>query len=912
MIVGREQEAALIGDFVRLRHDERPATAQALLVRGDPGMGKTALIETAVRSVIPDGITVLVARGHQSEADFPFAALHQLLRPVLDRMDSLPERQRSALRGAFAMDFDGGPPDRMLVGMATLTLLSELGERGPVLLVIDDVQWIDRASQDVVGFLARRLPGEPITVLAATRESAPPAFGEDFTELRLGPLGDDAAGALLDRQPDPPARTLARRVLSQAGGNPLAIIELAKVAGAKMGRAAFWSAETFPLTERLEQVYAMHLAELPRQTRELLLLLSTADGAEWRAVLAAASGAVPPTALEPAERAGLVSRDGSGPSFRHPLIRSAIYQAASVEARRTAHLAIARAVQHDPDRRAWHLAAAAAGPDEEVASLLQEVAERAERRGAPAEALTAMDRAAQLTPDRRVRARRLARAAQFALFNEMVERVKQYGDTIATLTDEPEVLAQLPPLVGWAISNSGRQDSAMNLLVPAAEAAASHSPMAALGILSVMGSVAVYSGVREHREQIRRTAALITEPLDPGNPMPMWVKASADMLAAHDWIGVEVERARATSNPDFFTRLLLGFMAFHSDHTAAAIDLHGGLLDPEREAALPGSNSSFLSFYGFACLDAGKWKKAESMAAHAVRISIEINPGFSTAMARSLQATLAALRGQADEARTLAQRAMSAADPQSRVVTARCERALGLAATAEGNHEIAYDHFRELFTSGGGPVHDHLSYYALADLAAAAVLTGRADEAELVLRAASADLSERPTVRLGLLMSTARAILATSDEEAERHFQAALGDPAGDQWPFERARAHLEYGQRLRRQKQIKTARAELTAALDVFERLGAAPWAQRARIELSAAGVRPAGPEPSLTKLLTAQELQIVSLAGQGLTNKEIGERLFLSHRTIGSHLYRIFPKLGITTRAQLHAFAAEDSDLG
>ncbi|MGW4802234.1 helix-turn-helix transcriptional regulator, partial [Nonomuraea sp. NPDC004297] len=271
--------------------------------------------------------------------------------------------------------------------------------------------------------------------------------------------------------------------------------------------------------------------------------------------------------------------------------------------------------------------------------------------------------------------------------------------------------------------------------------------------------------------------------------------------------------------------------------------------------------------------------------------------------------TLAALRGQAGRARALAHQSLAGTDPQNRLVIVRCGRALGLAATAEGSHEAAYNHFRHLFTGGGEPVHDHHSYHALADLAGAAALTGHVEDAVRVIDAAAGDLAGRSTERLTLLLGTARGLLAASDEDASRHFEAAIdGCPPG-QWPFERARAHLEHGQRLRRRYRTRRAREELSAALDVFERLGARPWAERARIELRAAGLRPGGPERSRLDLLTAQELQIVRLAGQGLTNKEIGERLFLSHRTVSSHLYRIFPKLGVSNRAQLHAFA-DDGD--
>ncbi|MGI5515939.1 LuxR C-terminal-related transcriptional regulator [Streptomyces sp. CA-106131] len=744
-------------------------------------------------------------------------------------------------------------------------------------------------------------------MLTGTRGSTPASFGGDFAELDVEPLSAEAAGELLDLQPVTLARTVRRRLLNQTRGNPLAIIELAEVARDEDG-TQFRPGGLFPLTERLERIFAVRLAELPRATRNLLLLMSTADGFEWPMVVAAMPGGLPDDALLPAERAQLLHRSDLGPYFRHPLIRSTLYHTASLEERRAAHQTVAQALEESPDRRAWHLAAAASGPDEDLAVMLAEVGERAGRRGAPSEALAAMERSAELTPDATARARRLTRAAQFALFNDRPDKVEQYAATAAALTDAPDVRDQLPAEVGWAVSNTGRQDAAMELLIAASRAAAERTPQSAVGVLGVAASAAFHSGRREHREQIRQALAQVTAQIDDP-PLLLWIEASTDFLAARERIRQEAERSITEESTEYLSRLMLGAAAGIADLPAEGIELLGSILDPERNAALSGSNSSFLTFYGHACLDAGKWPKAEAIADYSIAISLDLNPGLSTAMGQSLKAMLAALRGRVDEARTLAQRAMAAADPQSRIIGVRCGRALGLAAAAEGDHDAAYDHFRGLFTHAGEPLHDHHSYYALADLTAAAIPAGQAKQAETVLAVAASDLAQRPTPRLDLLMSTARALLAHSDADAERHFRAALANPEGDRWPYERARARLAHGQWLRRQQRIKPARTELTAALNVFEHLGAASWAERARVELRAAGVvQTSTNRASLTSQLTAQELQIVRLAGQGLTNKEIGERLFLSHRTVGSHLYRIFPKLNITTRAQLHAFVEAD----
>ncbi|MEV0616572.1 AAA family ATPase [Nonomuraea sp. NPDC050404] len=934
MIVGRERESALIEDF--LRHSGR---SSVLIVRGDAGLGKTVLIEDAVRRSQPesgpdggpdgsdgsDGGMVLRAHGYQGATTLPFAALHQLLRPVLGGLDALPARERAALRAAFAMDSGGRPVEWAEVAPATLALLSGLD--GGVLLVVDDAQWCDRASLEVVGSVARSSNraaargGRPVTVLAGARGPAPAPLAVGAAELLLRPLPAEAADLLLSLQPGPPPEPLARLLLREAGGNPLAIIELAKATGSWAGVAVHGPGETLPLTEHLEKFYGAQLEQLPPAARDLVVTMSAAGDGEWPAILAALKagglqeeeglpdgmGAATSIAVD----AGLVALPGDGATgqvFRYPLIRSAVYRTISCEERRRAHLRLARILKNDPDRRARHLAAAADGPDEEVAALLEAAAHRAEERGAPAEARTAMERAAHLTLDPRARARRLVKAARVALYLEQAGKVEELIATVKALTDDPGVLALLPSLVGWVISTGGRQDAAMALLIPAAEDAAGHAPSAALTTLGMAARVVFYSGRRAHREQIKRVLGLLTAKAGPDDgPAMSWVTACTDLLAARDGVRAALERELASPGRDFVDRLLLGMMAAFGDFPEAAVDLLAPLLDPEQEIAPAGGNSAFLTMYGFACLETGRWKKAESVAERAVRICAEIKPGVSAAQAQSLRAILAALRGHAEEARALAHQTLAGTDAQNRLVTVRCERALGLAATAEGSHEAAYNHFRHLFTSGGEPVHDHHSYHALADLAGAAALTGHVEDAARVIDAADADLAGRRSERLDLLIGTARGLLAHSDEDASRHFEAALAGCPPGQWPFERARAHLEYGQRLRRHYQIQHAREELAAALDIFERLGAQPWTERARIELRAAGVRSDGPAQSRLDLLTAQELQIVRLAGQGLTNKEIGERLFLSHRTVSSHLYRIFPKLGVSTRAQLHTFIGD-----
>ena len=384
-----------------------------LLLLGDPGVGKTALLAEAAREARSAGIRVLAAAGRESEQDLAFAGLHQLLRPVLDRVAGLPARQAEALRGAFALSEHPVPPDALLTGIAVLTLLSALSDDGPLLVAADDAQWLDRASLDALAFAARRLESEQLVLLVGARGNVPPAgFERDFPQLLLAPLSPPDAGRLLDAQPHPPRGRPREQVLAQAAGNPLALIELTKMIAADPDAGRRWAAEPIPLTGRLTAIMTARYAVLPGTARAALLLAAAADSPD---LAAAAVPGLSAGVLAPAEAAGLIRLDTPGPQFTHPLVRSAVYHAAPFAERAAAHLKVADALRDQPDRYAWHLAAAALEPDEHVASLLEDSAAQAQRRGGAAAAARALERAAELSPAERDKARRLLAAADLAL-----------------------------------------------------------------------------------------------------------------------------------------------------------------------------------------------------------------------------------------------------------------------------------------------------------------------------------------------------------------------------------------------------------------------------------------------------------------------------------------------------------------
>ncbi|GAA2339364.1 ATP-binding protein [Streptomyces violaceusniger] len=907
-MVGRESESAAVLGL----------TNGVLILTGEPGAGKSTLLGLAADR--HQG-RVLRMTGSESEANLTFAGLHQLLRPVLAETARLPGRQRSALLGAMGLgDGDGGgggfgrampdnahlreaepdnahlseaepdgvaprhggPPDRLLLGVALLTLLSDLARQSPVLVVADDLQWIDAGSLELLAFAARRIGDEPLAVLAGARDRAgegarggATAPFSGFPLLTLDPLDATAAGLLLDRQPYPPTGSRRLRILDQAAGNPLALIELARANACGADSADSADGELLPPTDRLMRVFAADLEALPEATRRALLLVAADDRA--------AAGRV--EALAPAEAAGLLritggGRDGWRARFRHPLIRSAIYHSVPLAARRRAHRDLATLLSAEPDRRAWHLAAAAEGPDEEIAAALEESAARARERGGYTAATTALERAAELSPGRRDRARRLVAAAGAAVSTGQPHWVRRLAAQAAAATDDPELSAEASLRVGQVLTLSTEHDTAMSLLLRAAE----HPKLrrVALSSASVAG---FYSGDEKYRLAVRARAQD-----DP------WTLAVTDPTAHRSERVAAIPALVERAGGDPARLISLGAMAWLLDETALAVRIFDDALHRWR---LGGSLPIGLGCSaGWSYLDHGRWAQARTAAVNTNSAGAGL-PHLDAA-ARSLEAAALALTGRTDEARAAGSAALSLVDPhRSRAVAVRARWALGMAAVADGDHIGAYEQFRLLFTADGDPVHYACSYPGVAELAAAAVRTGHGAEAAAIVERTADRLAEDPSPRMRILIHRARALLEPT--QAEPHFTAALAEPGGGQWPFERAQILLDHAEWLRRRHRITEARHQLNTALETFRRLGAPSWIDRTRAELRAAGVESAPAGPDALTSLSPQQQHIIRLAAQGLSNREIGERLFLSPRTVGSHLYRSFPKLGVTARSQL-----------
>ncbi|MFF4257165.1 AAA family ATPase [Streptomyces sp. NPDC001663] len=894
LIVGRDAELA------RLFHAVDSVSADpVLMLVGDPGTGKSALLDRVVRRAEANGARVLRAEGSESESSLAFSALHQLLGTVRAEVEELPQRQRAALQDAFGAGSAASGPDLMLIGVAVLSLLSDLGDRGPVLVALDDAQWFDRASLDVLSFAARRLEGEPVTMLIGVRVGDHlPGFDRQVPTLTLGPLDNAAAGQLLDLQPKIPTGRTRTRILDQAGGNPLALVELTRAATAQDTATALPPAGPLPLTDHLERIFAARLNGLPASTTRALLLLAAMDSADSATAVSAGLPGAEDEAWPPAEQAGLVRRTGGDVRFRHPLVRSAVYHAASSAARREAHLALAEMLRDEPDRRAWHLAAAGPGPDAAVSAELERTAARARRRGGHAAAAKALQRAAELAPRREDSARLLVEAASAAVFTGDMAWVEELVTAVRARTDDVSLLASAAVQAGRLAILTGRHSVVFSRLAEAAEELAVSEPSAALDLVAGAAVIRFYSGEDAQRHRIQDILRRLPEDASHTG-LRTWVRAVSDPFDDRAQLASQLPQlaAEAEARPERLTTL--GIMAWLLDETPQAVRAFDEAFDRwELQGALPEGLGGAVAW---SYVERGRWEQARQACARTTAVGRAAGLDHAVACAATVDATVLAFQGDAKTARARAEDALALIDPlESRSVSVYARRALGAAAAAEGAYETAYDQLRLVFKADGAPVHYQASYPALADLAAAAVRCGRREETAAIVERSAHTLADNASPRLRALIGRARGLLA-DPEDAEPHFRAALADPGLERWPFERAQTLLDLAEWLRRRRRIAEARGPLTEALETFRRLGARPWIERARTESRAAGLDVTDSTPDALAELSPQQQQIIRLAARGLTNREIGEKLFLSPRTVSSHLYRSFPKLGITARSQL-----------
>ncbi|AUG78306.1 transcriptional regulator [Kitasatospora sp. MMS16-BH015] len=894
MLYGRAGEQQVVDRLLAQARDGRSA---ALVLRGEPGIGKSALLDHAEERA--EGFRVIRAAGVESEAELPFAGLGLLLGSAADRLSALPGPQRRALEAAFGLA-EQGPGDRLLTGLATLGLLAELATEQPLLCLVDDAHWLDGASAEALLIAARRLRAEAVVLLFAARDDQGAFPAPGLAELPVGPLAPTAAAELLAGRP----QAIARRVLAEAHGNPLALIELpAALALEPPGSGP----GTVPLTGRLGLAFHGRITRLPAATQTLLLVAAAEESGELDTVLgAAATLGVGPDSLPPAEEQAVLRVTADHRLlFRHPLLRAAVLQRAPLSARLAAHRALAEACPPG-DRRTWHQALAATGPDAALADALARTATAAAARGGPAGAAAAFERAARLTPDPALATHRLVLAAESATEAGDLDQAEALATRALARTP-----AATPLLTGpraTAHFRRGDHPAAYELLLAGARSESVGGDRARLLLQAF--HVAWYLGEPELGTVIDELSTLALPSTDPAAPLAEYLSAVTRPLLGRPAPALPpaaevIDRARrAGAAPRDLVQVCGATLILGRDEETHR--LAAELAAEARTTGAVGPLPTLLFFQAEAELFHGRHRDAEVTAAEGLALAMDTGQRQWVSQLRSLQAYVAAIAGEEQTCAELAAAALDAPGPAQAAGHPWAQWALALLDLGHGRAAAALD---RLGTLTGGRYRHHVSATrAVPDLVEAAVRLGTPEAAAEAHQrwerwATAADQPWAHALRL-----RCQALLGP-EELAESAYLAALDQHAPTR-PFEQARTALLYGEWLRRTRRRTEARTPLRAALETFDRLGAHPWSARTRTELAATGTpTPATPPTGPLATLTPQELQIVRLAAQGLPNRDIAAQLFLSPRTVGHHLYKAYPKLGVAGRGELTGFFDEQS---
>ncbi|MBZ4319874.1 AAA family ATPase [Streptomyces huiliensis] len=909
-LVGRGRELALLSAFVAA------PGGQALVLRGEAGVGKSALVDQAARWAARADHVLIRATGVEAESELPFAGLHQCLYPLLGRT-ARPDKRHDVLDVVFGGG-EGEPPSVMSLGIAVLDLLSSAAAERPLTLLVDDGQWLDDASAEVCGFVARRLTAVPVKMLIALRAEARSAFDHArLPELPVAALSEEDAGRLLAQRHPRLDERVRRAVLDHARGNPLALQELPPYLAAPHPAGDLFAAPGVPLPRRLQQLYGTRIERLAPAVRAELL-----RGALDGAAAGRLRGRVHATRyrmreVEPAVASGLLDVDPATGDFvfRHPLVRSAVIQLATPDQRRAAHVELSRVHRADAERHAGHLAASVADPDEAVAAALEAAADSATRRGGAAAAVAWLTRAAELSERPADRSRRLGDAAylagQAALLDE-AQRLLHHSDP------EPGTAGSLAAVLTSAHADfvqAGAVTPAFQRLATAVERWPDGMARADDGTLAraadALVTMAHYAGDPALWQRAERILDSLGDRVHPLTAL--YRDASA---VARDGAGLrgrleQAFAAEAHLAPWDLARL--GICASHVDVLSHYRPQLRRAVEREQEA---GAVSSVMIMLRMLMLDqmySGEWDEAERTGHQALDLCTAHGHVLLAYHTRAVLGQLAARQGRLGAARELQSAVDAWARPRGVGLLTQITEAIatGVALT-EGDFEAAYLYAIGMTPPGSFDRHAHqIAPRALLELVEAALYSGRREQARRHALAACAAGLPEASPRLALSAYGALAMTADDPAEATTLYARVEAYPAAGDFPFELARIRLAYGFTLRRLKEPRAARQALVPAAETFDRLGCTAWADRARTELRLADrslTRPGPPAPPLTW----QERRIAELAATGLTNKEIAERTRLSPRTVSSHLYRVFPKLGITSRAALRDALSNHADEG
>jgi len=898
VLIGRKGERAalqaLVDGAVR-------GQGAALLVTGEPGMGKTTLLlDVAERA--QEGLTTLRASGREPEADLPFATLAELLRPAVGVLESLPAPQARALRRALALEQAVAVVDGLAVGVAALGVIATLAARHPVLVVVDDLQWVDGPSRTAILFVARHVSTIHVALLCAAREGELP---EEHTlpRLELAGLRAREAGELLAGATRVPLDgAVRRRLLELSQGNPLALVELPTALSDAQLSGDDPLGEPIQVNGGIERTFGARVARLPDRTRRALLVVAAAgSGAGVSIAEALRADGLDLVDLKPAELDRLVVAADGDVAFRHPLIRSVVYHHEPVEVRRGVHALLAD-VEQDADRRAWHLAAGAVAPDELAAGELDAAAGRALARGAPASAARAFGVAAGFSGDDEGRGRRLARAARAAHRAGDVPGASRFVIAARNVASDPITLADLVLVESDLRMRSGDLEGAHRALVAQAESVIAVDRRRAATMLLLAAKLRIYRlEATEAAQEVERALAILEH--DERDLIHL-----VALSMSHAVAGESDARELALSAADAAARSPHG----HAHTLGIAwpliwfeeYDLARGVTD---RAIVVQRESGFLLYLPQALMPraeldfrTGRWDSGLQSCSEALALFEETQQPSEAAAAAALLARMHAARGSADECRALAQRAL-ASDVEFglRSSASYALAALGLLALGLRRPEEAIgplETAERIMASGS--VGEPWLLLSAPDLVEALAHAGHTARALLALRDFEARVEGRGRVSASAAAARCAGILA--DKGWEDAFERALALHDVVPTPFERARTELCFGERLRRARKRTEARVRLRDALEIFEELGAAPWSERARAELRASG-QTARRRSTPVEGLTPQELSVAKLVAHGATNREAAAALFVSPKTIEFHLGNVYRKLEVRSRIEL-----------
>jgi len=901
MLLGRGDEAARLTELL---DQARRGRSAALILHGDPGIGKTALLEHAI--VRADGFTVLRAVPLQAEGELAFAGLSDLVRPVLRFLDRIPSPQRAALSGALALG-PAAPGDRFAVAAATLSLLATAGEEAPVLAVVDDAHWLDRASLEALLFAARRLGSESVVLLFGMRDRDWIA-DSGVEALRLQGLRSEDAAALVDRTGVSVTARVRDRLVNETGGNPLAILEaISTLTEAELsGDAPI--AKPLPVGEALERAFAAHLQELPGGTRHALLIAAASESGEAGEITRALEAAgLADDALEPAERDGVITLVGERYAFRHPLVRSAAYHLHDPVERRAAHRALAQALGEGGERAAWHLALATVGPDERVASVLEQFAVGVLARSAYSVAASAFEAAARFSTHDQHRLRRTMGAGRALWLGGEATRAASLLEDAVDLAPDPLTRAEVQQLRGMAMLFTRPIPETRALLETEAARIAAHDPASAAKMLTTAAIASIMAAEMPLSEETARRAVGMAP---AGSPEAMFATFTLGLAVANRG---RVDEALALVEPLLDLPGLFEEVGENTISVAAICNgftwlerfayarrTLGSIVDAARAASAPVVLPFPLAALSELEFREGRMAAAYASAAESVQLATETRQIVEAPYSLVTLARVEAVLGREEECRARVTAALSSSrSTGANSIEVYAGAALGLLELSLGRPERAVAHFA---------VCNRLE--AEFDVRLPTSVPWRADHVEACVRCgalgdarnALAALEERSAatgVRWGLgTTARCRGMLAEEDGYAAE-FEAALG-LLEDMW-FEQARTQLAFGMRLRRSRRRAAAREMLSHALDYFDRAGAEPWADQARAELRAAGAMPAPVPDGSLRSLTPQELQVAMIVAKGATNKEAAAALFLSQKTVEFHLRNAYRKLNVRSRAEL-----------